>query len=63
VKAISERLGLASPTFTIGPYQHVLPDMPAKAASTFEKLIAPEVVPPATRSTGPSRRNIRRKAA
>lgn len=63
VKVVSERLGHASPTFTIETYQHVLPGMQAKAATTFEKLIAPEDVPPPTRSTGPSRRNTRRKAA
>ena len=62
VKVVSERLGHASPTFTIETYQHVLPGMQAKAATTFEKLIAPEDVPPATRSTGQRRRNTRRKA-
>ncbi|HXH57122.1 MAG TPA: site-specific integrase [Iamia sp.] len=62
VKVVSERLGHASPTFTIQTYQHVLPGMQAKAASTFEALISP-AVPPAARSTGSGRRNTRRKIA
>ena len=62
VKVVSERLGHASPTFTIETYQHVLPGMQAGAAATFEKLIARHV-PPGTPSTGRRRRNTRRNAA
>ena len=40
VKVVSERLGHASPTFTIETYQHVLPGMQADAAGTIETLIA-----------------------
>lgn len=35
VKVISERLGHASPAFTMNVYQHVLPGMQADAAETF----------------------------
>ena len=45
VKVVSERLGHASPTFTIETYQHVLPRMQADAARTFESLIAPPLLP------------------
>jgi hypothetical protein len=38
---VSERLGHATPTFTIETYQHVLPGMQADAARTFEQLIVP----------------------
>ena len=41
VKVVSERLGHASPAFTMSVYQHVLPGMQAEAARTFESLIAP----------------------
>jgi integrase len=36
VKVVSERLGHASPTFTIETYQHVLPGMQADAARTMK---------------------------
>ena len=36
VKVVSERLGHATPRFTIDTYQHVLPGMQADAARTFE---------------------------
>lgn len=39
VKVVSERLGHASPTFTIETYQHVLPGMQAEAAKLFEHLL------------------------
>jgi len=39
VKVVSERLGHATPAFTITVYQHVLPGMQAEAANTFGKLI------------------------
>ena len=38
VKVVSERLGHATPTFTIETYQHVLPGMQADAARVFEHL-------------------------
>jgi hypothetical protein len=48
VKVVSERLGHATPAFTIDTYQHVLPGMQADAARTFEQLLAP--APPPSRS-------------
>lgn len=45
VKVVSERLGHATPTFTIATYQHVLPGMQAEAARTFEQLVVPGVLP------------------
>ncbi len=45
VKVVSERLGHATPTFTIETYQHVLPGMQADAARVFEQLIVPGVLP------------------
>jgi len=39
VKVVSERLGHATPAFTMAVYQHVLPGMQAEAASTFSELI------------------------
>lgn len=41
VKVVSERLGHASPGFTIDTYQHVLPGMQADAARIFEGLVGP----------------------
>lgn len=41
VKVVSERLGHATPAFTIDICQHVLPGMQADAARVFEQLIAP----------------------
>jgi integrase len=46
VKVVSERLGHATPSFTIDTYQHVLPGMQAQAARVFEQLVA-LVAPPA----------------
>ena len=40
VKVVSERLGHASPGFTLNVYQHVLPGMQAAAAVTFSRLLA-----------------------
>lgn len=40
VKVVSERLGHANPSYTIGTYQHVLPGMQAQAARVFEGLVA-----------------------
>jgi hypothetical protein len=39
VKVVSERLGHASPAFTMVTYQHVLPGMQAAAARTFAALV------------------------
>lgn len=39
VKVVSERLGHATPAFTIDTYQHVLPGMQAEAAYSFEAPI------------------------
>ena len=44
VKVVSERLGHATPTFTIETYQHVLPGMQVDAAPVFEQLIVPGVL-------------------
>jgi integrase len=41
VKVVNERLGHATPVFTIETYQHVLPGMQADAARVFERLVAP----------------------
>jgi integrase len=40
VKVVSERLGHASPGFTLNVYQHVVPGMQAAAAVTFSRLLA-----------------------
>jgi len=51
IKVVSERLGHASPAFTMTTYQHVLPGMQRDAADTFARLVAepnpklPDVVP------------------
>jgi integrase len=39
VEVVSERLGHATPAFTMTVYQHVLPGMQAEAANTFGELI------------------------
>jgi integrase len=39
VKVVSERLGHASPAFTMAVYQHVIPGMQAVAARAFAALI------------------------
>ena len=62
VKVVSERLGHATPTFTIETYQHVLPGMQADAARVFEQLIVPGVLPGAT-SPVEGRKNRRKKTA
>lgn len=56
VKVVSERLGHASPVFTIDTYQHVLPGMQADAARVFERLIRPGALP-----GEPSREKTREK--
>ncbi|MDP9440909.1 MAG: tyrosine-type recombinase/integrase [Actinomycetota bacterium] len=62
VKVVSERLGHATPTFTIETYQHVLPGMQADAARVFEALIAPGVLP-ASNSPVEGREKRRKKSA
>ena len=62
VKVVSERLGHATPTFTIETYQHVLPDMQADAARVFEQLIVPGVLP-GTKSAEEGREKRRRNTA
>lgn len=39
VKVVSERLGHASPAFTMSVYQHVLPGMQAEAAELFAEVL------------------------
>lgn len=39
VKVVSERLGHASPAFTMSVYQHVLPGMQAEAAALFAQVL------------------------
>jgi integrase len=62
VKVVSERLGHATPTFTIETYQHVLPGMQADAARVFESLIVPGVLP-ASMSPVEGREKRRKKTA
>lgn len=62
VKVVTERLGHAREVFTIETYQHVMPGMQAKAASTFETLMTPSVLPKPG-STGVGRENNRKKTA
>ncbi len=59
VKVVSERLGHATPVFTIDTYQHVLPGMQADAARTFEELVVPPLLP--TAQTSEKTRDKRRK--
>jgi integrase len=47
IKVVSERLGHATPAFTMATYQHVLPGMQAEAAQTFAELL--ELLPASTR--------------
>ena len=61
VKVVSERLGHATPAFTIDTYQHVLPGMQADAAQATERLARP--APPPESDTGERRGNGRRKTA
>jgi hypothetical protein len=44
---VSERLGHATPRYTISTYQHVLAGMKAQAARVFEQMVA--ATPPADR--------------
>lgn len=40
VKVVSERLGHASPGFTLSTYAHVLPGQQAEAAKAFAAIVA-----------------------
>jgi integrase len=51
IKVVSERLGHATPGFTMATYQHVLPGMQQEAARTFAAILEP--------STGSTRWNTR----
>jgi integrase len=62
VNVVSERLGHATPVFTIDTYQHVLPGMQADAARMFEQLVVPGLPPPAQKSEK-TRENRRKKTA
>jgi integrase len=44
-KVVSERLGHASPGFTLNVYQHVLPGMQAAAAEIFDDLLSEDEDP------------------
>ena len=61
VKVVSERLGHATPGFTIDIYQHVLPGMQADAARTFEHLIIGDDLLPAANSRRTTREKRRKK--
>ena len=39
IKVVSERLGHATPAFTMATYQHVLPGMQAEAARAFAAIL------------------------
>lgn len=45
-KVVAERLGHATPGFTLNVYQHVLPGMQAEAANIFNRLLADPDDPP-----------------
>jgi hypothetical protein len=62
VKVVSERLGHATPAFTIDTYQHVLPGMQADAARVFEQLIVGPLLPK-RQMTEKTREKRRRKTA
>ena len=62
VKVVSERLGHATPVFTIDTYQHVLPGMQAQAARVFEQLVVPGLLP-ATQKSEKTREKRRKKPA
>jgi len=60
-KVVSERLGHATPTFTIETYQHVLPGMQAQAARVFEQLVAPDARPVDQRSENSEKTREKRR--
>jgi integrase len=63
VKVVTERLGHATPGFTIDTYQHVLPGMQAEAARTFEQLVAPATRGASTEKPEKTREKPRKKPA
>lgn len=46
VKVISERLGHATPAFTLKQYAHVIPGMQAEAAAHIAALVRPVEIGP-----------------
>ncbi len=44
IKVVSERLGHATPSFTLDVYGWVLPGMQAEAAAVFSRLVTTEPV-------------------
>lgn len=62
VKVVSERLGHATPVFTIDTYQHVLPGMQANAARVFEQLVTQGLLP-TTEKSEKTREKRRKKTA
>jgi integrase len=62
VKVVSERLGHATPVFTIDTCQHVLPGMQANGARVFEQLIVGDLLPGDAQSEK-TREKGRRKTA
>ncbi|MGH8983939.1 MAG: tyrosine-type recombinase/integrase [Acidimicrobiia bacterium] len=52
-KVVSERLGHASPGFTLNVYQWVLPGMQAEAAATFSRLLSADPVEDPVEVEGP----------
>ena len=61
VKVVSERLGHATPAFTIDTYQHVLPGMQADTARIFEHLVIGEDLLPAASARENTREKRREK--
>ena len=61
LKVVSERLGHATPSFTIETYQHVLPGMQAQAARVFEQLVAPDARPVDQRSENSEKTREKRR--
>jgi integrase len=56
VKVVSERLGHATPSFTLDVYGRVLPGMQAEAAAVFSRLMTADPVEDPVEA-GPARRN------
>jgi hypothetical protein len=57
VKVVSERLGHATVTFTMGVYQHVMPGQGADAAAAFSVAVFGEVRAPERCTIPPTRWN------
>jgi hypothetical protein len=56
VKVVSERLGHATPSFTLDVYGWVLPGMQAEAAAVFSRLMTADPVEDPVEA-GPARRD------